>query len=384
MKNINLLLNYFFGLIVFLCLTNIITCQTYNLSGYIYTDSIIVQNASVTLIDNSNILIQYKTTTDTTGFFELDLVTNVETKDQALPTSFELAQNYPNPFNSKTAIGYKINKESNIEVKIFDILGREVKSFKPGLQSAGLYNIVWDGRNNNNRQAAPGIYFYQISNENESIVKKMILNSGYKNGDLLTLNQNYFPTGPSPQKNSNNIDNAGYTVLIESKENTYPVIVKHESQLFITSPTSNITFHVERARIILGYTIDGVLLGDDSLTVINKLGEPIDINDDPDVVYIFNYPGIELSVRKPLDDSLGTFVAEIKIFDPYSGKTKEGICIGTDRESVLSLIGLPLSSESNSDKYYFEPLPGCWDNLLYFVYDGNEELIQIKFHGLSP
>ena len=77
-------------------------------------------------------------------------------------------------FLVQTTIPYKLNKPLDASIKIYDVLGREVKSFSVGRQTAGVHNIIWDGKDNLGRRTAAGIYFYQLRASNETQVKKMI------------------------------------------------------------------------------------------------------------------------------------------------------------------------------------------------------------------
>jgi hypothetical protein len=83
---------------------------------------------------------------------------------------FELMQNYPNPFNPETNIKYKIAKNSFVNLKIFDILGKEVMILVNENQSQGAYSIDF-----NAERYPSGIYFYKITADNFTDVKKMIL-----------------------------------------------------------------------------------------------------------------------------------------------------------------------------------------------------------------
>jgi hypothetical protein len=65
------------------------------------------------------------------------------------PKEYTLLGNYPNPFNPSTTISYTLPFNSSIELTIYDIMGREVKSFNITSQPAGYQSIVWDGRNEN-------------------------------------------------------------------------------------------------------------------------------------------------------------------------------------------------------------------------------------------
>ncbi|MCX6152246.1 MAG: T9SS type A sorting domain-containing protein [Ignavibacteriales bacterium] len=75
---------------------------------------------------------------------------------------FNLLQNYPNPFNPSTTIKYALPKESTVELKIYDIMGREVKTFMFSAQPAGYNEIVWDGTNEFGQQVSSGVYIYSI------------------------------------------------------------------------------------------------------------------------------------------------------------------------------------------------------------------------------
>jgi len=95
--------------------------------------------------------------------------------DESLPTSYEIAQNYPNPFNPTTNIKYQLPVDGFVKIKIFDMLGREIKSLVNQEQKAGYYTIEWDATNNQGRKAATGVYFYQIEASNFKKTMKMML-----------------------------------------------------------------------------------------------------------------------------------------------------------------------------------------------------------------
>ncbi|MGE5315104.1 MAG: sugar-binding protein [Acidobacteriota bacterium] len=84
--------------------------------------------------------------------------------------SFELSQNYPNPFNPSTKINYSIAKASQVSLKVFDVLGREVASLVNGYQPAGTYTVSFDAG-----KLAAGMYVYRIDAGSFSVVKKMLL-----------------------------------------------------------------------------------------------------------------------------------------------------------------------------------------------------------------
>ncbi len=95
--------------------------------------------------------------------------TNVE-NENLIPEKFALNQNYPNPFNPATAISYQLSAKSKVELKVFDILGKEISTLVNEIQSAGNYKLNFDASN-----LPSGIYVYQIKTENFIQSKKMIL-----------------------------------------------------------------------------------------------------------------------------------------------------------------------------------------------------------------
>lgn len=86
------------------------------------------------------------------------------------PASFNLSQNYPNPFNPATKITYSIPNESQVNLKIYDVMGREVAVLVNGRQQAGTYEV-----NFNAASLASGTYFYKLTAGDFVSVKKMIL-----------------------------------------------------------------------------------------------------------------------------------------------------------------------------------------------------------------
>ncbi len=94
---------------------------------------------------------------------------------QNIPNNFALYQNYPNPFNPSTVISYNLPVNSFVVLKIYDMLGREVKTIVYSRMNAGSYNVIWNGDDNNGNKVPSGIYLYEITANNFIQSKKMIL-----------------------------------------------------------------------------------------------------------------------------------------------------------------------------------------------------------------
>ncbi len=87
-----------------------------------------------------------------------------------IPKKFELKQNYPNPFNPSTTINYALSKESFVNITVYDVSGREVRTLVDELKLAGNYSLHFDASN-----LTSGVYFYTITTEHFSETKKMML-----------------------------------------------------------------------------------------------------------------------------------------------------------------------------------------------------------------
>jgi glucuronoarabinoxylan endo-1,4-beta-xylanase len=215
-----------------LCLIQIVffsqsNAQTLSVQGRVTASRFAVQNASVTFIDNADTTLKFSTLTDATGFYQVGLITSVESNTNNLPDNFELGQSFPNPFTSSTAIPYQLKKASDVRVTILDILGREVREFVVGSQIAGSHNILWDGRNNFGKRVAGGIYLYKLQAGDESRVRKMILDSGGKGA--VSLPQTLSSSMPTMNKGTGQyIQGGNYSVRIENTGNTFPIIISEQ------------------------------------------------------------------------------------------------------------------------------------------------------------
>jgi M6 family metalloprotease-like protein len=97
-----------------------------------------------------------------------------------IPKSFVLEQNYPNPFNPITHIRYSIQNTGafpipNTVLKIYNVLGQEIRTLIDRKQIPGEYDIEWDGNDQYGNRVASGLYFYRISRGADKETKKMVL-----------------------------------------------------------------------------------------------------------------------------------------------------------------------------------------------------------------
>lgn len=98
--------------------------------------------------------------------------TGIQQTSNEVPAGFELKQNYPNPFNPATKIAYSLKTNSNVVLKIFNMLGKEISSIALGAQNAGSYSYTLDAGSLN---LSSGIYYYTIQAGDFKDTKKMML-----------------------------------------------------------------------------------------------------------------------------------------------------------------------------------------------------------------
>jgi glucuronoarabinoxylan endo-1,4-beta-xylanase len=263
-----------------LCLIQIaffsqLEAQTLSVQGQVTASRSPVPNVSVTFIDNADTTIRYSTLTDATGFYQIDLITSVESNTGNLPDKFELGQSYPNPFSSSTAIPYQLKRDAEVRVTIYDILGREVREFVVGSQIAGSHNVLWDGRNNTGQRVANGVYFYRLRAGGESRVGKMIFGSGATGSVSL-------PQTPSSSISKMNritaqsIQGDTYSIRLENTEATFPTIIAEQVENVQVNNDTTIDFSV-------GYIPSTVVNLDSLRQIIRGFGAANILNWRPDM-----------------------------------------------------------------------------------------------------
>ena len=94
--------------------------------------------------------------------------------DTGTPVAYDLNQNFPNPFNPTTTISFTIPENETISLRIYDILGRNVRTLVEGGYAAGSYNIVWDATDMSGNTVSAGVYFYTIRAGSYVETKRML------------------------------------------------------------------------------------------------------------------------------------------------------------------------------------------------------------------
>lgn len=91
----------------------------------------------------------------------------------AAPRRLTLAQNTPNPFNPRTAIAYELPREAAVTLRVYDVGGRCVRTLLDAVQPAGPQRVTWDGRDDRGIARASGTYFYRLTVDGQTLVRKM-------------------------------------------------------------------------------------------------------------------------------------------------------------------------------------------------------------------
>ena len=94
--------------------------------------------------------------------------------DQFL-NSFDIYPNYPNPFNPVTTLQYVLPENAMVNIIIYDMMGRQVKTLVNGSQTVGYKSIQWNATNNAGQPVSAGIYLYTIQAGDFRQTKKMVL-----------------------------------------------------------------------------------------------------------------------------------------------------------------------------------------------------------------
>ncbi|MFZ1288598.1 MAG: SMP-30/gluconolactonase/LRE family protein [Melioribacteraceae bacterium] len=98
------------------------------------------------------------------------IITGIDEQSSVIPNKIKLYQNYPNPFNPTTNIKYSIPQNGFVTLKLFDVLGEEIKTLQNRFLQQGNYSIAL-----NSKGLSSGVYFYRLELENYTETKKLII-----------------------------------------------------------------------------------------------------------------------------------------------------------------------------------------------------------------
>ena len=153
-----------------------------------FTESVVYTDVNQLQAEASNLesgeyfwRVRSKTNEEISGYSESgnfkvkDGITSVAEESEVLPTVYELSQNYPNPFNPETTIKFSLAESQYVSIKIYNMLGQEVRTLMNEQRNQGSYNVLWNGKDNNGNQVSSGTYIYRIRAGEFVSTKKMVL-----------------------------------------------------------------------------------------------------------------------------------------------------------------------------------------------------------------
>jgi hypothetical protein len=132
-------------------------------------------NFSVTLPAYGSGIYTISTIEETLSLPPIPIIVSVDEEIALQPKEYNLFQNYPNPFNPTTTIKYSITRPDLVQIKIYDVLGREVKTLVNEEKNSGVYQVNWDGDDSFGKKVSSGVYFYRIETGSFVDAKKMML-----------------------------------------------------------------------------------------------------------------------------------------------------------------------------------------------------------------
>ncbi|MFI5253533.1 MAG: FlgD immunoglobulin-like domain containing protein [Bacteroidota bacterium] len=138
-------------------------------------DSVVVTRSFITTL----LIITYSAYPDTNS---LGVGSPLRNWTGNIPAGYQLYQNYPNPFNPTTTVSFSTEHAADVQLSVYDVLGREIAVLTHGSFGPGLYQIRWDGKNGQGAQMPSGVYYARIimtgagtNNERYISTRKMLM-----------------------------------------------------------------------------------------------------------------------------------------------------------------------------------------------------------------
>jgi Tol biopolymer transport system component len=260
--------------------------QMIQVQGNVSTPTHPVRYCLVTFADQADTTRRSSALSDTLGNYRISILTGVSNRPSPNPTALEVAQNYPNPFSSGTAIAFQAPNEGEVAVKIYNILGQEVRSLTVADHTSGVHQVIWDGTDESRRKVSSGVYFYRMETKLGSIVKKMVHLSHAGELGRFALNLRDFSLSNTRLAKSMGTSSRSYRVVIAKTDSTRPPIETREIPDVVIRGDTTLSFVVNEAVPEVGklvFVMMDTTVGKRGLYTMNLDGtglRPVAIPDD--------------------------------------------------------------------------------------------------------
>ena len=105
----------------------------------------------------------------------LPITAVLEDRTAPLPHNFTLAQNFPNPFNSQTVIRFALPTRGQVTLILYNLAGQKVATLVQGVREVGAYTLSWDGRDDQGKDLASGVYLCRLQAGAQIQTRKLVL-----------------------------------------------------------------------------------------------------------------------------------------------------------------------------------------------------------------
>jgi len=231
-----------------------IKAEIITVNGKVTTGDAAVQYVLVIFEDALDTTQRYTTVTDLLGNYQLELSTTAMKMTNGFQTGFYLEQNYPNPFSSATTIQYSLQRRTDVNLTIYDLLGRVVRKIEPGNQPAGIHWVQWDGRNGYGQRVATGLYFYRLEAGDEVKVMKMVYDGTGGVHRISSIPAYPVQSSKQPLKKNSALQGRNFIVKIANCDTTYPLIEPIQFENIAIAQDTTINFTVSAIPSVTIYS----------------------------------------------------------------------------------------------------------------------------------
>jgi hypothetical protein len=95
------------------------------------------------------------------------------TAQASAPEVLALSSSQPNPFRGQTRIEWSVPRQASVQLSVYDVGGRVVRTLASGVREAGRYRSDWDGRDSGGAHVASGVYFFRLTSAGEGLTRKV-------------------------------------------------------------------------------------------------------------------------------------------------------------------------------------------------------------------